>query len=266
MWNQPYWVYLAIISLFFLLVERLRPWRHQPLLRKYFDTDLLYLAFNGHFLALLMAPVTLHVKPHVDAFFIPLFGQGYVSGLPLWVQGLIAFFAIDFIKWSIHVMLHHVSWLWTFHRVHHSIVDMDWIGNMRFHWMEIVIYDGILYVPMILLGFDWKVLLFMALVSTVIGHFNHSNLRLKLGPLKYFFNHPGMHIWHHDYVMRYRAGCNFGINLSIWDWIFRTAYYPTDVDQPERLGFHDIEKFPTSFVSQQLAPLTTMRSKNAFGS
>jgi sterol desaturase/sphingolipid hydroxylase (fatty acid hydroxylase superfamily) len=134
---------------------------------------------------------------------------------------------------------------------------------MRFHWLEIVIYNGVLYIPMLLLGFDWRVLLGMAVFSTIMGHFNHSNLKINVGPLRYLLNHPGMHIWHHDFELHYRAGCNFGINLSLWDWIFKTAYLPEGHGQPEKLGFPGIKRFPKDFISQQLFPLSTALSKEA---
>jgi sterol desaturase/sphingolipid hydroxylase (fatty acid hydroxylase superfamily) len=256
MWTQ-YWVWLALISLAFVIIERLRPWRAQPLLRDGVGTDLAYLVFNGHILALLLAPIVVRLLPPIESVIVPYLGRAHASSLPLWAQVLIVFFAIDFIKWCVHVALHNFSFLWAFHRVHHSIVDMDWMGNMRFHWMEIVFYNSVLYLPTLLLGFDWRVVLGMAIFSTIMGHFNHSNLRIDVGPLKYLLNHPAMHIWHHDHVMHYRAGCNFGINLSLWDWIFRTAYMPKDVEQPTRLGFEGIEDFPKSFLTQQLVPLST---------
>lgn len=253
--SQPYWIYLIVISLAFVLIERIRPWRAQKVLRQSFDTDLLHLAFNGHFLALLLAPVAALITPHLSGLVVPLLGRAHLIEWPLWAQGIVAFFVVDFVKWCVHVTLHRVSFLWYFHRVHHSIVEMDWIGNMRFHWLEIVFYDGVLYLPLLLFGMDWRLLLVMALFSTVMGHFNHANLRVSLGPLKYLFNHPGMHIWHHDYELRYRFGCNFGINLSLWDWIFRTAYLPPGHGQPEKLGFPGIGSFPKSFLGQQLIPL-----------
>jgi hypothetical protein len=37
---------------------------------------------------------------------------------------------------------------WTFHKVHHSITTMDWIGNWRFHWIEIVVYKSLQWLPL----------------------------------------------------------------------------------------------------------------------
>ena len=54
----------------------------------------------------------------------------------------IAFFLLkDFLEWCIHNLLHRVPWLWEFHKLHHTIEELDWIGNFRFHWMEVVIYE-----------------------------------------------------------------------------------------------------------------------------
>jgi sterol desaturase/sphingolipid hydroxylase (fatty acid hydroxylase superfamily) len=52
---------------------------------------------------------------------------------------------------------------------------------------------------------------------------------------------------------------NFGISLSIWDWLFRTAYWPAKEEspeqQPERLGFPGMEKMPQSLLKRFLSPL-----------
>jgi len=103
----------------------------------------------------------------------------------------------DFLEWSIHNLLHRVPALWEVHKLHHSIVEMDWIGNFRFHWLESVVYQGLTYLPLVIMGVNPSVLLPVAIAATVIGHLNHSNLDLTYGPLRYVFNSPRMHIWHH---------------------------------------------------------------------
>jgi len=77
---------------------------------------------------------------------------------------------------------------------------------------------------------------------------------LLLGPLmKYLFNSPEMHIWHHAHDLpedRHR-GVNFGLTLAIWDYIFRTNYIPYNgKDIP--LGFPGVEEFPAGFAAQNL--------------
>jgi sterol desaturase/sphingolipid hydroxylase (fatty acid hydroxylase superfamily) len=144
--------------------------------------------------------------------------------------------------------------LWQYHKLHHSIEQLDWIGNFRFHWMEIVVYKGLTYLPLIVLGIDGRVLLWVAIFGTLIGHLNHANLRLSWGPLKYLFNSPRMHIWHHDLVVHGHHGQNFAIVFSLWDWLFGTAYLPADAEQPEQLGFVGIERFPRGVLGRLIYP------------
>ena len=57
-----------------------------------------------------------------------------------------------------------------------------------------------------------------------------------------------MHIWHHakELPESRRHGVNFGISLSIWDYIFNKNYIPSDGrDIP--LGFSNIERYPNFF-------------------
>lgn len=75
---------------------------------------------------------------------------------------------------------------------------------------------------------------------------------LSLGPwMKYIFNSPEMHIWHHVKTLPEGRtnGINFGISLAIWDYIFGTAVIPEDGRDIE-LGFEGVEEFPESFAGQ----------------
>ena len=46
-------------------------------------------------------------------------------------------------------------------------------------------------------------------------------------------------------------GVNFGISLSIWDYLFKTAYVPNDNGNLE-IGYLGDEEMPKGFISQQL--------------
>lgn len=130
--------------------------------------------------------------------------------------------------------MHRVPVLWRIHRLHHSTEQMDWLSNWRFHPLEILVYQLVLYVPATLLGFSAEASFGCAVVSTTLGHLAHANLRWRLGPLKYLINTPEMHVWHHVHPDSGPVNRNFGVSLSVWDWIFGTAYAP---DQPPaRLG------------------------------
>ena len=76
---------------------------------------------------------------------------------------------------------------------------------------------------------------------------------MRIGVLKYVLNSPEMHIWHHTHPNAGPINRNFGIALSLWDWLFQTAYAPKGED-PARLGFKGIEKYPRQLPGQLLAP------------
>ena len=144
--------------------------------------------------------------------------------MPRWpfLAQFVAFLVLaDFLQWCIHNLLHRVPWLWTFHKVHHSITTMDWIGNWRFHWVEIVVYKSLQWLPLAWLDASPEAVFAVAVVTTVWGDFNHANLDVGLGPLGYLLNSPRMHLWHHDQSSEGGVAKNFGIVLSVWDYHLR---------------------------------------------
>jgi len=249
------------VSLVVVVLERLMPRARQSILRRGITTDLFYMVFNGHFLGVYLARLSTPVAARFDAELAE-FGlydglyRAQLAGLPAWQQFILALLAIDLLQWCIHNMLHRVPALWEVHKVHHSIETMDFMGSMRFHWGEVIVYKSLGYPIAALLGASGEVLFALAVFNTATGHFNHSNLRVGIGPLKYLFNNPAMHVWHHEHTGR-QPMVNFGITLSIWDYLFRTAHVASA--PPTRLGFDKIERFPSSAIGQLLHPLPIER-------
>ncbi len=100
---------------------------------------------------------------------------------------------------------------------------------------------------------DFQFLIAPSLTSTIIIMGVAAFIGIViLGPfMKYIFNSPEMHIWHHSYELpkERRYGINFAITLSIWDYIFGTAYIPHN-GKNIKLGFPGVEDFPDSFHKQ----------------
>lgn len=262
--DLTYWHWLAYVSAFFVVVEKVVPW-HQPhrTLRAGWLRDLGFLAINGHFFyAFVFAGLVLFLKERgltLDGI------EGISGGWQPWVQFLAFFVVSDFIQWCTHVALHKVPFLWAFHKVHHSIPRLDWAANFHFHWMEICVYTITQAVPLAFLGVPCEVAFWVYVSSTFWGHFNHSNTPIKIGPLRYVFNSPQMHIWHHDASDEGGVSKNYGIVLSLWDWIFRTVHWPEN-REPERLGYPDDDEMPQTFGGQVLWPLTRLRALRFFHS
>lgn len=250
--NYFYW--LIIISIFVYALELIFPWRKgQSKIRKDFYLDLFYMFFNFFIFGLIgyaaLSDVVVMVFNHLikTLFGIDNLAIFQVRALPYIVQLLIMFIVRDFIQWNVHRLLHYNKTLWQFHKVHHSVEEMGFAAHLRYHFMETLVYRTLEYIPLALIGFGIQDFILVHLFALLIGHLNHANLNLSYGPLKYILNNPKMHIWHHAKNLPENSyGINFGISLSIWDYIFKTAKIPHDGrDIP--LGFEDIEKYPRGF-------------------
>ncbi len=72
---------------------------------------------------------------------------------------------------------------------------------------------------------------------------------MDYGISKYLINSYSLHVWHHDKINHFKYGQNFGIVLSLWDWVFSTIYYPLN-DYPIELGFVDEKKYPKKLIKR----------------
>ncbi|MBK6951646.1 MAG: sterol desaturase family protein [Crocinitomicaceae bacterium] len=258
-WYVNYFWWLIVLSLVVWSLEIAFPWRkNQPRIRKDFWMDAFFMFFNFYIFKLIIFMAFSNVT---EMAFKDLFGGDLskfalidLSAMPAWAQLLIFFLATDFIQWFVHVLLHRFNFLWQFHKVHHSVEQMGFAAHLRYHWMENVFYTPMKYIAVMLIGgFTPDQAFIVFYFAIAIGHLNHANINVPYGPLKYILNSPQMHIWHHAYELPkdHRYGANFGITLSIWDYIFRTNYIPSD-GRDIRLGFEGIEKFPKKFLGLNL--------------
>lgn len=258
-WYVNYFYWLIALSLIVWALEVFFPWRkNQSVFRKDFWLDTFYMFFNFYIFKLI---IFIAFSNLTSKFFLDVLGGEFkdfaifnMSGYELWIQLLVFFVVTDFIQWFTHVQLHKYEFLWRFHKVHHSVEEMGFAAHLRYHWMENIFYTPMKYiVVMLFFGFEPASAFIVYYLSIAIGHLNHANIKLTYGPLKYIFNNPVMHLWHHSYNLPKdrRKGVNFGISLSVWDYIFGTSYVPED-SGTIKLGFPGMEKFPKDFVHQNL--------------
>lgn len=263
-WDN-YFYGLIVISLVVWLLEVAFPWRkNQPMFRKDFWLDTFYMFFNFFLLNLIILIALSNTVAELFNDILGLVGLSIssfqlfdVNELPKWFGLLIFFFASDFVQWNTHRLLHRIPFLWNFHKVHHSVKQMGFAAHLRYHWMEPVIYKSLLYVPIAIIGgFNVQDVAIVHFFALTIGHINHANLGWGYGFLKYLFNNPKMHIWHHAKQLptHVRYGVNFGLTLSVWDYLFKTNYVPYDGIYIE-LGFEGDDNFPKDFIGQELYPL-----------
>ncbi|WP_405292115.1 sterol desaturase family protein [Algibacter sp. Ld11] len=263
-WDN-YFYGLIAISLIVWGLEIIFPWRkNQSIFRKDFWLDTFYMFFNFFLLNLIILIALSNTAAEFLNDVLKTIGLSLndfqlfnANDLPKWL-GLVIFFLVsDFVQWNTHRLLHRFEFFWNFHKVHHSVKEMGFAAHLRYHWMEPVVYKSLLYIPLALIAnYSAQDVAIVYFFSIAIGHLNHANLGWDYGILKYVFNNPKMHIWHHvkSLPKDVRFGVNYGLTLSIWDYIFKTDYIPHDGRDIE-LGFEDDETFPKDFISQELYPL-----------
>lgn len=253
--NYFYW--LLGLSLAVWTLEIVFPWRkNQAAIRHDFWVDAFYMFFNFFLFSLIAYNAISNVAVQAFNDFLEIFGIKNlvainVANWQAWLQLLTLFIMRDFVQWNVHRLLHKVPWMWEVHKVHHSIEEMGFAGHLRYHWMENVIYRTLEYIPLAMIGFGIEDFFIVHIFTLAVGHLNHANIYLPLGPLKYIFNSPQMHLWHHaeELPKERMNGVNFGITLSIWDYIFGLNYVPKE-DGTIKLGFDNMAKFPKTFWSQ----------------
>jgi len=253
-WYINYFWGLISISLFIWVLEIIFPWRkEQSVFRKDFWLDGFYMFFNFFIFSIAISGFYRLIQVGFSDIGITSKSIAFIdpSSWPMWLQLLVFFIILDFVQWFTHSLLHKYSFLWKFHKVHHSVKEMGFAAHLRYHWMENIFYKPLkTFAVMILFGFEPEQAYIVHFIAITIGHFNHANIKITWGPLKYIINNPVMHLHHHAYDLpEGRYSVNFGISLSLWDYIFKTNYIPEDSGTID-LGFPGVDKFPKSFIDQ----------------
>jgi len=254
-WYNNYFWGLIVISLVVWLLEIIFPWRkNQSSIRKDFWMDGFYMFFNFFIFSILIsgdykALGLLFNEIGITTKSLAVFN---ISNWPIGFQLVVFFVILDFVQWLTHVLLHKYEVLWRFHKVHHSVKEMGFAAHLRYHWMENILYKPLKTLGvMVLGGFEPEQAYIVHFIAITIGHLNHANIRITWGPFKYILNNSVMHLYHHMKALPENKpkGINFGISLSIWDFLFKTSYVPDDNGEIE-LGFLNEENFPKGFFSQ----------------
>ncbi len=267
-WYRNYFYWLMGLSLLVWGLEVLTPWRtKQGIFRRDFWLDGFYMFFNFFLFSLVGYNAISNIAVEMFRDALGFFGISNIVAIeiqtwPTWTQLVTMFVIADFIQWNIHRLLHRVPWLWEFHKVHHSVKEMGFAAHLRFHWMETIIYKSAQYIPLAMIGFGIQDFFMIHMMALLIGHLNHANVDWNYGPMKWLLNNPRMHIWHHAKALApgYPYGTNFGLSLSVWDYVFGTAYVPENGRDVE-LGFPGDESFPATFARQAMYPISKASPK-----
>jgi len=206
----------AIVLLLFLA-----QWKF-PLRRQHFSTFrrlIRNLLFSTP--GFLLARISMVPFPLVTAVWAEHHSFGLLNLIPFpgWLALIVGLLALDYAYYWWHVGLHLVPFLWRFHNVHHSDLDMDVSTAMRFHFGEVIFSIPFRMIVVATLGIGFWTLVVFEIIFETLTFFEHSNWRLPLGLerlLHYLVVTPRMHGIHHSIVQR-ETNSNWGTIFCWWD-------------------------------------------------
>lgn len=141
-----------------------------------------------------------------------------------WVEFFLAIIIFDFAIYLQHRLFHAVPLLWRLHLVHHVDLDLDVTSGNRFHPIEIVLSIFIKVLAVLIIGPSAAALVTFEILLNVFAQFNHSNVKIPdefESLLRKVIITPDFHRIHHS-TRVVETNSNFGFNLSLWDYLFKT--------------------------------------------
>ena len=237
---------LVIGLLVFHTLERVLPpilpgYRTGPLRQGYL-TDLTSALVNGPGLSGLTK-----LAAYGALQLVPAWGHTF-SGWSWGAQFALFFIVDDFCRYWLHRWYHKFEWLWRIHRVHHTVTEMDSVSLLRIHVLEGAAKNFFIALPFQTLGLDSTVIAVYLAFDLIKGFWHHANFKTYIGPLNYLFVSAELHWWHHA-ADGPGSRSNYGSKISLWDWLFGTAYWPRG-QWPDVIGVREMEHFSHDYIRQ----------------
>lgn len=159
----------------------------------------------------------------------------YLQNLPSVCKIIIALFIVDFIIYWIHRAQHRFDLLWRTHAWHHSIEQMYWFAGFRTSFLHSFIYNiPQVVIPVTLFKLSPAEAGIGYSLGLLIQFWEHTNLKVNIGPLAWLIISPAYHRIHHSATSH--RGMNLGTTFSIWDRMFGTYVDPKEVADSFPLG------------------------------
>lgn len=148
-----------------------------------------------------------------------------------WAAG---FILVELTYYWFHRLSHIVRWMWATHIVHHSTEQLTFLSSVRLGWTNLLSAGWVVYLPLIVMGFDPRLVLGILAFDLHFQFFLHTEVPVRLGPLEWVLNTPAHHRLHHacneDYLDK-----NYGGVLIVFDRMFGT-FAAVRPDEPMRYG------------------------------
>lgn len=215
--------------------------------------DLLHALVNETLNALGIAAIPLL------ALWLPHLGL-WPAAWPLALQLLAALLMADLGITLVHYASHRSPLLWRLHAVHHSVTRMYGFNGLMKHPLHQMLEALGGTLPLLLLGIPLEVAALLAFAIAIQLLLQHSNVDMRIGPLRHLFAWAPLHRLHH---LKYgTAGdVNFALFFSFWDRLLGTA-----LDLPgyrlgeDDLGIGDRPDYPAAYLAQLAEPFRRARA------
>ncbi len=252
---------IVLIALIFVPMERIWSLHPQKVFRKGWRTDLVHFVVNNLLstVGLVAAVVVVGGSLHL---LVPEAVRGGITSQPLWLETVEAFLLAEVLQYWGHRTSHRVPVLWRFHKVHHSITELDWLAAARLHPVDQAFTRSCVVIPLFVLGFTRGTFGALLVVFTLQALFIHANVRFTFGPLRYVFATPEFHHWHHAADPR-AYNSNFAGELPLIDKVFGTLHLPAASGPrwPESYGIS--EAAPDGYLRQMAWPFRRSARRDA---
>jgi len=165
-------------------------------------------------------------------------GLTHLLGLSGGIEILASVIALDLWDYWMHLANHRISFLWRFHKAHHSDMEVDVTTASRFHIGELLISGGSKCLMILVWGPSlWGLVVFEAILTTA-SQFHHSNLNIPLrlqDGIEKIIVTPRMHRCHHA-LHPNCVNTNFSTILSVWDRLFQTYHWGREIQELSPIG------------------------------
>ena len=207
----------------------------------------------------------------VATILVGAFLQSYVGDSPSFeipwyviatLFSIMFFVTEDLSRFSLHMLMHKVDFLWSLHKLHHSATNLTPLTLFRVHPIESVLYfvRGLVVFGLVSGFFVWLfgskltalhilgVDLFGFIFAAAASNLRHSPVWLSFGKLEALFISPAQHQLHHSKDHNHP---NYGTCLAIWDNLLGSSV-KTNIRKPSKalaFGLAENEKNRVSWIS-----------------
>jgi len=240
---------VVVLAVIFIPLEKLFALHPRRVLRPGWRTDVVHLLVNNLLstVGLIVPVVTVGLGLRA---LVPAGLHRAVGAQPVGAQLAEAVLLASLGGYAGHRAAHQIPWLWRFHKVHHSIRDMDWLAAGHLHPVDTVWTRSCTVIPVFALGFSRASFGALTVLLTFWAIFIHANVRWTFGPLRWLIATPEFHHWHHANEAA-AHNTNYAAEFPWVDALFGTLYLPVGV-RPSRYGIDEDE--PSGYLRQLAWP------------